>query len=90
MAIPSSMQHVAFVAPGKLEWRETLTPMLQGPGEAIVRPIVIGRCDLDTMYVTGRMPLASGEPIGHEIIAEIVDLSSDVRRFHIGQRVIVA
>jgi alcohol dehydrogenase len=42
------------------------------------------------MYVTGRMPLKQGEPIGHEIIAEIVELSDDVRRFYIGQRVIVA
>jgi threonine dehydrogenase-like Zn-dependent dehydrogenase len=36
------------------------------------------------------MPLANGEPIGHEIIAEIVELGEHVKRFHIGQRVIVA
>jgi alcohol dehydrogenase len=84
------MQYAAFIAPGKLEWREALTPVLQGAGEAIVRPVVVGRCDLDTLYVTGRMPLASGEPIGHEIIAEIVELGTDVQRFTIGQRVIVA
>lgn len=84
------MKHVVFVEPGKLEWRETLAPTLQGDGEAIVRPIVVGRCDLDTLYITGRMPLASGEPIGHEIIAEIVDLGANVKRFRIGQRVIVA
>jgi threonine dehydrogenase-like Zn-dependent dehydrogenase len=84
------MKHAVFVAPGKLEWRETLAPALQNDGEAIVRPIVVGRCDLDTMYVHGHMPLKSGEPIGHEIIAEIVALSDNVKRFHIGQRVIVA
>jgi threonine dehydrogenase-like Zn-dependent dehydrogenase len=86
----TSMQHAVYIAPGKLEWRETSTPTLQGAAEAIVRPIVVGRCDLDTLYVTGRIPLASGEPIGHEIIAEIAELGSNVRRFHIGQRVIVA
>jgi len=84
------MKHAVFLSPGKLEWREAPTPTLQGTGEAIVRPIVVGRCDLDTMYVTGKMPLATGEPIGHEIIAEIIELGSDVHRFHIGQRVIVA
>ncbi len=84
------MKQVVFVSPGKLEWREMAAPALQGDNEAIVRPIVVGRCDLDTMYVTGRMPLASGEPIGHEIIAEIIELGSDVNRFHVGQRVIVA
>jgi len=65
------MRHVVFIGPGKLEWRETRDPLLQGPDEAIVRPIVVGRCDLDTMYVTGRMPLAGCEPIGHEIIGEM-------------------
>jgi alcohol dehydrogenase len=89
MTLPPSMRQVAFIGPGKLEWREAPTPVLQGTGEAIVRPIIVGRCDLDTMYVTGRMPLASGEPIGHEIIAEIVELGGE-QRFHIGQRVIVA
>jgi len=84
------MKHVVFVSPGKLEWRERVAPTLQGDNEAIVRPIVIGRCDLDTMYVTGRMPLASGEPIGHEIVAEIVDLGPKVERLRVGQRVIVA
>jgi threonine dehydrogenase-like Zn-dependent dehydrogenase len=86
----TSMQHVVFIAPGKLEWREASAPQLQGPGEAIVRPIVVGRCDLDMLYINGLMPLAGGEPIGHEIIAEIVELGDDLKRFHIGQRVIVA
>jgi len=84
------MQHAVFIAPGQLEWREVAAPKVQSPSEAIVRPIVVGRCDLDTMYLAGRMPLASGEPIGHEIIAEIVELGSNVQRFSIGQRVIVA
>jgi len=84
------MQQVVFIAPGKLEWREVAAPKVQGPREAIVRPIVVGRCDLDTLYVTGRMPLASGEPIGHEIIAEVVELGNDVQQYSIGQRVIVA
>src|SRR5262245_37518823 len=84
------MRQVVFIAPGKLEWREVPAPQLVGDDDAIVRPIVVGRCDLDTLYVTGRMPLASGEPIGHEIIAEIVEVGTNVTRFAIGQRVIVA
>ncbi|MBC7984248.1 MAG: alcohol dehydrogenase catalytic domain-containing protein [Candidatus Obscuribacterales bacterium] len=85
------MQQVIFIAPGKLAWREANEPTLQGANEAIVKPIVVGRCDLDTLYVTGRMPLASGEPIGHEIIAEIVALGDGVSRtFTVGQRVIVS
>lgn len=85
------MRHVVFVAPGRLEWRETPDARLQGADEAIVRPVAIGRCDLDRLYLAGLVPLASGEPIGHEIIGEIVDLGDRAgQRFHIGQRVIVA
>ena len=85
------MQHVVFVEPGKLEWRATRAAALQGPNEAIVRPIVVGRCDLDTLYLSGRMPLAGGEPIGHEVIAEVVEPGENAaRRLHVGQRVIVS
>jgi threonine dehydrogenase-like Zn-dependent dehydrogenase len=84
------MRQVVFLEPGRLEWREVRPPELQSEVEAIVRPVVVGRCDLDTLYVTGRMPLAPGEPIGHEIIAEIVELGSAVKRLRIGQTVIVA
>jgi alcohol dehydrogenase len=59
------VQHAVFVQPGKVEWRETEDPILQSPGEAIVRPIVVGRCDLDVGFVRGVYPLASGTPIGH-------------------------
>ena len=84
------MRHLVFVGPGHVEFREMGAPRLQAPGEAIVRPLVMGRCDLDTLYLAGRMPLASGEPIGHEIIGEIVELGeAAAKRFTIGQRVIV-
>ncbi len=84
------MRHLVFVEAGRLEWREVVDPMIQGPGEALIRPIVAGRCDLDVAYVTGLAPLASGEPIGHEIIGEIVDLGEDAaRKWHIGQQVFV-
>lgn len=84
------MMHAVFVRPGLVEWRETIAPCIKGPGEAIVRPVVVGRCDLDVAFVRGLVPLAAGEPIGHEIIGEIVDLSEDVARFRVGDRVFVS
>ena len=84
------MKRLVFVGPGRLEWESTKKPQLQGPGEAIVQPIVMGRCDLDVLYLSGRMPLATGEPIGHEIIGKIVELGEKVLpQFQIGQCVIV-
>ena len=79
-----------FIEPGKLDWEDVPDPTLHQAGEAIVRPLVMGRCDLDTLYIAGFVPLASGEPIGHEIIGEIIDLGDEAGlNFHIGQKVIV-
>jgi alcohol dehydrogenase len=84
------MRQLVFSGPGRVEFREVAAPRLRAACEAIVRPLVMGRCDLDTLYLSGRMPLASGQPIGHEIIGEIVELGdAAARRFRVGQRVIV-
>jgi threonine dehydrogenase-like Zn-dependent dehydrogenase len=83
------MRHAVFAGPGRVEWREAPDPKLQGDDEAIVRPIVVGRCDLDVAYLAGLMPMPSGAPIGHEIIAEVVDMGADVKGLGVGQRVFV-
>jgi len=83
------MRHAVFVERGKVEWRETPDAVLQGDGEAIIKPLVVGRCDLDLAYLKGILPMPSGAPIGHEIIGEIVDLGDDAGHWKIGQRVFV-
>jgi alcohol dehydrogenase len=83
------MRHAVFVAPGRVEWRDAPDPRLQGPGEALVRPLVVGRCDLDVAYLRGLLALPPGAPIGHEIIGEIVELGEAAGPFTIGQRVFV-
>lgn len=83
------MPHLVFAERGRLEWRDSLPVALQGDGEAVVRPLVVGRCDLDVAFVNGLMPLPPGSPIGHEIIAEVVELGADTK-FKLGDRVFVS
>lgn len=83
------MRQAVFVKPGKVEWREAPDPRLQGDLEALVRPLVVGRCDLDVALVRGMFPMPSGSPIGHEIIGEILTVGDDVRRVRPGQLVFV-
>lgn len=83
------MRSLTFVRPGVLEWRDLPDARLAGDMEAIVRPIVIGRCDLDVGYVRGLMPMTSGAPIGHEIIGEIVEIGDRVENFSPGDQVVV-
>jgi len=85
-----TMRHLVIEAPGELTWRETRRPQLQTGLDAIVQPLVVGRCDLDTGFVRGLAPIARGEPLGHECIAEVVEIGSHVNTVCVGMRVIVA
>lgn len=84
------MRHLVFDSPGTLAWREVAPPRMQSGLDAIVRPVVIGRCDLDTGFVRGLAPIASGEPLGHECIAEVVEIGDQVATVQVGMRVLVA
>lgn len=83
------MRQLTFVRPGHVEWREAADARVQTGLDAVVRPLVLGRCDLDVGFVRGIAPMRSGEPIGHEMIGEVVDVGDLVRSVRPGQRVIV-
>lgn len=84
------MKQMIFVKAGTLEWDDVPDAQLQSPDEAIIQPKVMGRCDLDTLYLSGRLPMESGHPIGHELIGEIIELGERAAlHFSEGQVVIV-
>jgi threonine dehydrogenase-like Zn-dependent dehydrogenase len=83
------IRQLTFVQPGHVEWRDAATPKIKLGVQAIVRPLVLGRCDLDVGFVRGIAPMKSGECIGHEMIGEVVDIGDAVCRIKIGQKVIV-
>jgi threonine dehydrogenase-like Zn-dependent dehydrogenase len=83
------MQELTFIAPGRVEWREKLAPRITGPGQALVRPLAVSRCDLDFIFATGRAPIEGPFGLGHETVAEVVDVSEDVRGVAVGDRAIV-
>jgi threonine dehydrogenase-like Zn-dependent dehydrogenase len=84
------MRHLVIEGPHRLAWRETQRPMLQSGLDVIVRPIVVGRCDLDVGFVRGIVPIPNGEPLGHECIAEVIEVGEHVATVAPGTRVIVA
>jgi threonine dehydrogenase-like Zn-dependent dehydrogenase len=85
-----TMQHLVIDRPGRLEWRETRRPRVQTSMDAIVRPLVVGRCDLDVAFMQGFAPIPSGSALGHECIAEVVETGEQVHTIEPGQRVLVA
>lgn len=50
------MQQLTFLEPWKLEWRDVPEPKIQAGTDALVRPLAVARCDLDTFIVQGRTP----------------------------------
>jgi alcohol dehydrogenase len=85
-----TMQGLFFTGPGQLEWREAATPRLEGPGEALVRPLAVAACDLDLGIVQGRSPFPPPFQLGHEFAAEIIEVEEEVQDFAPGDRVAVA
>jgi threonine dehydrogenase-like Zn-dependent dehydrogenase len=83
------MRSLTFTGPGSLEWREVAEPRVAGIREAIVRPLTIATCDLDAVIVRGEAPFPPPFAIGHEGIAEVVDIGEAVRSVAPGDRVVV-
>src|SRR3954465_10218686 len=67
------MPQLAFVARGRVEFREVAEPALDSEEGAIVRPIASTTCDLDRAIIAGRTPFEGPFAIGHEGVAEVVD-----------------
>ena len=83
------MQQLTYTGPNELEWTEAVEPRLNSDRAALVRPLAVATCDLDALIVTGRSPFAPPFPIGHECVAEVVDLGDGITSLERGQLVSV-
>jgi threonine dehydrogenase-like Zn-dependent dehydrogenase len=75
----------------KLEWQDRPDVRLQGDLEAVVRPIASSPCDLDRTILSRRSPFAQrpGFAIGHECVAEVLDVGDKVHTVRPGDVVIL-
>ena len=73
----------------RLEWLDVEPPRLQGAGEALVRPLAVTLCDVDRPMADGRFPVPGEIGLGHEFVAEVVEVGEGVSRFRPGDRVVV-
>jgi threonine dehydrogenase-like Zn-dependent dehydrogenase len=73
-----AMQQLTCTGPGVVEWRDVAPPTLQEPGDALVRPVAVARCEIDPLLVLGGPRAADGDgfgfALGHEAVVEIVEL----------------
>ena len=57
---------------------EAPEPALDSDRAALVRPLAVATCDLDAMIVAGRVPFPAPFPIGHECVAEVLEVGDGV------------
>ncbi len=83
------MQQLTYLAASELEWQEVAAPKLDSDRAALVRPMAVATCDLDLMIVAGESPFPGPFALGHECVAEVIDVGDGVRAIQPGQRVSV-
>jgi len=83
------VRQLFYLGHGHVDWREVADPKLCDNTDALVRPIAVATCDLDTALLRGDTPFEGPFPLGHEGVAEVVAVGDDVRRVSPGDRVIV-
>lgn len=84
------MRQLQHVTPGRLEWRDVPEPKLTGSLEALARPLAVARCDIDPLMYAGKAPSATPYAIGHECVAEVLEVGDAVASFKPGDRVAVS
>jgi alcohol dehydrogenase len=80
----ATMPQLVLSAPGRAEWTDVPVPVLTGPGDALVRPLAVATCDLDTAINAGRFPWPLPYALGHEFVAEVIDAGDAVTRVRHG------
>ena len=86
-AVAATMRQLTCTAPGQLEWRDVAVPQLEGRGEALIRPLAVARCEIDPALIQAGPASPDGFAVGHEAVAEVVQVGADVSRVAAGQLV---
>ena len=84
------MRALVFSGPGKVEWQELPVPVLLEPFGALLHPIVVAPCSSDAHTVYGgSVPKQKCHILGHECVARVVAVASQVQDFSVGDIVAV-
>lgn len=86
---PRSMRSLVAAPGGKVGWRSHPAPRAPGPDGAVVRPIAAATCDMDCPVMLGATQIPLPLHVGHECVAEVLSVGSNVRIVAPGEHVIV-
>ncbi|HME49997.1 alcohol dehydrogenase catalytic domain-containing protein [Mycobacterium sp.] len=83
------MRQLTYEEPGRCAWRDVPDPQLTASEQAVVRPLMVACCDLDVAVSHGLAPLPPGYAVGHEGLAEVVEVGDAVTTVKAGDKVVV-
>lgn len=72
------MKALIVRGPGELVWEEVPSPPLASAHGALVRPIASASCDLDRRLIAGVTPFKPPFALGHECVAEVLEVGDKV------------
>ncbi|MEO8068261.1 MAG: zinc-dependent alcohol dehydrogenase family protein [Flavobacteriales bacterium] len=87
----ATMKALVYHGPGKRAWEDKPRPVIQEPGDAIVRITTSTICGTDLHILKGDLPaVVDGRILGHEGIGIVEGIGSAVTEFKVGDRVIIS
>ncbi|WP_322047351.1 zinc-dependent alcohol dehydrogenase family protein [Paraburkholderia sp. J67] len=85
------MRALVYNGPGSFALQERPIPVLQGPGDAIVKMSKTTICGTDLHILKGDVPSCEpGRILGHEGVGVVHDIGSGVSTFKVGDHVLVS
>ena len=83
------MRQLTLEGPERITWLDVPEPELENDAQALVRPLAVATCDMDLMISRGQSPFPAPIALGHEGVAEVVEVGKAVRSVKVGDRVVV-
>jgi alcohol dehydrogenase len=91
LSTSTTMKALVYHGPGKRAWENKPRPLIQHPGDAIVRITTSTICGTDLHILKGDLPAVTlGRILGHEGIGVIEQVGTGVSEFHLGDKVIIS
>ncbi|MGW4945970.1 zinc-dependent alcohol dehydrogenase [Actinoplanes sp. NPDC004185] len=85
------MKALQWQGVNKLAVGDVPDPQLRNPGDIIVKVRRTVTCGSDLHLLGGYIPfMEKGDVLGHEFLGEVVEVGPEVRRHHVGDRVVVS
>jgi alcohol dehydrogenase len=83
------MRVLEYVGVRELRWRDVPDARVADPADAVVRPVAATTCDLDRAVIAGRTPFPAPLQLGHECVAEVVEVGDSAGALSVGDLVVV-